>query len=270
MQLAASIVLYKNSLIECHKILDILEKSVVEKIYLVDHSGGERLNVLSDYSSKIEYVLHDNSGYGSGHNVAIRKAMEAGAKYHIVLNADLEFSPDVIQTIADFMNQNPQVGQLMPQIFYPDGRNQYLCKLLPTPFDLIARKFIPANWFKKSKERFVCSFTSYNRIMNVPYLSGCFMFLRISAIQEVGLFDEHFFVYGEDIDFSRRMHQKYKTIFYPQVSIIHNHAEASSKSLKMLWVHIVNVSYYFNKWGWFFDKERKKINSHFISTWKEQ
>lgn len=268
--IAASIVLYKNSLAECHKILDILEKSVVEKIYLIDHSGDECLSVLGGYSSKVEYIARENQGYGSGHNVAIRKAIASGAKYHIVLNADLEFSPDVIQTLADFMEQNSDVGQLMPQVFYPDGRNQYLCKLLPTPFDLIIRKFFPGSWFKKSRERFVCSFTGYNRIMNVPYLSGCFMFLRISAVQEIGLFDEHFFVYGEDIDFSRRMYQKYKTIFYPQALIIHNHAEASSKSWKMFWVHVVNVSYYFNKWGWLFDKERKIINNRFISTWKEQ
>ena len=76
-------------------------------------------------------------------------------------------------------------------------------------------------------------------------------------------------MYGEDIDLSRRIHQKFETLFYPEISIIHNHAAASGKSLKMLWVHIVNVCYYFNKWGWLFDKERNSVNKHFIDTWQK-
>ena len=267
--ITSSIVLYKNPMPECHAILDLLEKSCVEKVYLIDHSGDDRLAVLTDYSPKIEYIPHDNLGYGSGHNVAIRKAMEFGAKYHVVLNADLLFEANIFQKLADFMEQNPQAGQVMPKVFYPDGTNQFLCKLLPTPFDLIFRKFLPKNWFVKSKERFTCNFTGYDRIMNVPYLSGCFMFLRVSALQKVGLFDERFFMYGEDIDLSRRIHQKFETLFYPEISIIHNHAAASGKSLKMLWVHIVNVCYYFNKWGWLFDKERNSVNKHFIDTWQK-
>lgn len=67
-------------------------------------------------------------------------------------------------------------------------------------------------------------------------------------------------MYPEDIDITRRIHEKYKTIFFPDVFIIHAHAAASKKNFKMLKVHILNMVKYFNKWGWFFDSRRKKIN----------
>jgi GT2 family glycosyltransferase len=96
--------------------------------------------------------------------------------------------------------------------------------------------------------------------MNVPYLSGCFMFFRCSALKEVGLFDERFFMYPEDIDLTRRMHKRYKTVFYPHVQVYHEHAKSSFKSLRMFAIHLYNIVKYFNKWGWLFDSERKKIN----------
>jgi hypothetical protein len=96
--------------------------------------------------------------------------------------------------------------------------------------------------------------------MNIPYLSGCFMFFRTKALQDVGLFDERFFMYMEDVDLSRRMHSKYKTIFLPTVSIYHEYEKASYKNFKSLKMHLKSSIQYFNKWGWFIDKERKKIN----------
>jgi GT2 family glycosyltransferase len=67
-------------------------------------------------------------------------------------------------------------------------------------------------------------------------------------------------MYPEDIDLTRRINEKFKTIFYPEVFIIHDHARESYKTITMLFIHIINMIRYFNKWGWFFDKKRKKKN----------
>jgi GT2 family glycosyltransferase len=75
-------------------------------------------------------------------------------------------------------------------------------------------------------------------------------------------------MYPEDIDLTRRIHQYYKTMFYPYVSIIHEHGQGSYKSLKLLWIHISNMVKYFNKWGWFFDVDRKRINKKVLSQLK--
>ena len=105
---------------------------------------------------------------------------------------------------------------------------------------------------------------SYDAIMDVPYLSGCCMFLRTEALKKVGLFDERFFLYPEDIDLTRRIHKHYRTVFYPYVSVIHQHERSSYKSLKMMRIHVQNMIKYFNKWGWIWDKERKTINKKIL------
>lgn len=93
------------------------------------------------------------------------------------------------------------------------------------------------------------------------------MLLRAAALREVGLFDERFFMYPEDIDITRRIHRHFQTIFYPHVSIIHDHAQGSYKSPKLLWIHIINLCKYFNKWGWIIDRERKEVNKRVIAQY---
>ena len=95
------------------------------------------------------------------------------------------------------------------------------------------------------------------------------MFFRTEAFKTVGLFDERFFMYPEDIDITRRMHKYYKTLYWPEVSIVHAHRAASYKSKKMLAIHIVNMIKYFNKWGWIFDKERRIINKQTIEKYSK-
>jgi len=87
------------------------------------------------------------------------------------------------------------------------------------------------------------------------------MFLNYKILKEHNLyFDDRFFMYFEDFDLMRRIHKVSKTIFYPHVSIIHDHAKESYKSKKKLIQHIKSAIKYFNKWGWIFDKERKEMN----------
>ncbi|MCC8134232.1 MAG: glycosyltransferase family 2 protein, partial [Tannerellaceae bacterium] len=110
----------------------------------------------------------------------------------IILNPDIEFRPEIISIILNFMEAHKDVGQLLPKVVYPTGKIQYLCKMLPTPLDLICKRFLPQNLMDKRMAKFQLKFTGYDQIMNVPYLSGCFMFFRVSALKQVGLFDERF------------------------------------------------------------------------------
>jgi GT2 family glycosyltransferase len=164
--------------------------------------------------------------------------------------------------MTEYMRVNRDVAYMLPEVLYPDGECQYLCKLLPTPFDLIFRRFLPESGFsRKLNARYCLKFSGYNKIINSPCLSGCFMFLRMSFIRDYNVFfDEQFFMYCEDVDFIRRLHRIGKTIYYPKLSIVHDHAKESYKLTKMLFEHIKSAIKYFNKWGWFFDKERKVIN----------
>ncbi|ASM40520.1 glycosyltransferase family 2 protein [Campylobacter sp. RM12327] len=270
MQINGSIVLYKNDIKKISKVIDsfLANKNLEFKLYLLDNSPNNDLNILSKKDNRIEYIFNNaNLGYGKAHNIAIKKSINDGALYHVILNPDIYFDNTVINGILKYMEQNLDVGNIMPKVLYPDGEIQYLCKLLPTPIDLVFRRFIPFKGIKDMiNERYELYFSQYDKIVNIPNLSGCFMFLRVEALKEVGLFDENIFMYLEDVDLNRRIHQKYKTMFYPHVQIYHEHGKESYKNKKLLKAHIKSAIYYFNKWGWFFDKDRKKINNKCINS----
>lgn len=260
----ASVVLYKSKFQEIEVLVNTLRKSsIVKNIYLIDNSPTtesryKQLNATYIFNNK-------NLGYGSAHNIAIKKTIADGVTYHLVVNPDIVFDHDILSEIVNFMDSNTNVGLLMPQILYPSGEIQYLCKLIPTPFDLIFRRYLPKKWTQKRTKLFELHASGYNKIMNVPYLSGCFMFLRREALIEVGTFDERFFLYPEDIDLSRRIHEKFRTVFFPTVSVTHFHAKASYKSKRLMFVHIFNMIKYFNKWGWVIDKKRDKANNNILN-----
>jgi GT2 family glycosyltransferase len=261
----ASLVTYQTDREELTTVLRCLCSSPVGRIYIVDNSPDDGLGNLVGFHPSVEYSWgHGNIGYGAAHNIAIGKAIEARAKYHIVLNADIRFERGTIEKLIDYMEAHTGAGQVMPRVFYPNGDLQYLCKMIPTPLDLALKRFFPERLSEKTVHKFQLRFTGYDKEMNVPFLSGCFMFFRVSALNDVGLFDERFFMYGEDIDLSRRMHEKYRTMFFPGASIIHAHAAESRTSWKMLKIHIVNIIRYFNKWGWFYDPKRRIYNKLLI------
>ena len=167
------------------------------------------------------------------------------------------------------MESNSNVGQVMPKICYPNGETQYLCKLLPTPSDLIFRRFLQKP-DKVSKRDFdyELRWTGYNRIMDVPSLSGCFMFLRIATIEKIGSFDERFFMYAEDLDLCRRIGEIASTVFYPDATVYHEYEKGSYKNFKLLRYHVTSIIKYFNKWGWIFDKKRTVANKACIARLK--
>lgn len=255
----ASIVLYKHPPAEIKELVKLLRNSArVAEVFLSDNSPEntpefERMDATYIFNNK-------NLGYGAAHNIAIRKTIEQKVPFHLVINPDISFASDILAKIEDYMLENTSVGSLMPKVFSSNGEVQYLCKLLPTPFDLIFRRFLPEKWTRKRTEKFELRHTGYSQTMDVPYLSGCFMFLRTEALQKVGLFDERFFMYPEDIDLTRRIHKEYRTVFYPEVSIVHGHEKGSYKDKNLLKIHIENMIKYFNKWGWAFDKDRKRTN----------
>ena len=259
--ITASVVLYHTPAEEIDQVLSSLQNSSVDLIYVIDHSADEEARSRVQKYSKVCYERHENGGYGKGHNHGIRKALEAGSKYHAVINPDVFWNGDVIKDLVSFMDGNPNCGLVMPRILFPNGEIQYLCKLLPTPMDLIGRRFIPLKGYtQRHNYRYEMRWSGYDKVMEIPCLSGCFMFMRSDVLREVGGFDERFFLYAEDIDLCRRIGEKSLTLFNPEVSVYHAYRRESYKSFKFLKIHINSVIKYFNKWGWFIDPERDEVN----------
>lgn len=248
-------------------IQSILNSNIKFELHIVDNSPTEDLKNWLKADPRLKYHhLPGNPGFGAAHNLAIRLSDDT-ATYHLVLNPDVSFGPDLLNRMIRYMEDNPQIGLLSPKVFYPDGSLQRLCKLLPTPMDVVLRRLFPnARFVAKRNERYELIDYAYERICKIPSLSGCFMLLRRKALRDVGLFDERFFMYFEDVDLTRRIGTKYETIFNPNFSITHYYGKGSYKSFKLLKIHMLSAILYFNKWGWIFDSYRKSANCDTISN----
>ena len=271
-QLTASIVLYKNDDLVKQTIQSFLNSTLSIKLFLIDNSPMPKLQTelakfLND--KRVEYIFNNkNVGFGAGHNIAIKKIID-DSPYHLVLNPDVTFSKEILQPLINFLKDHKDVGAIMPKVLYDDNSLQYLAKLLPTPFDFFVIRFLPFA-FKKTQDKFKLKQSNYDKIIMAPFLSGCFLLLNTQALKITGLFDENIFMYTEDIDITRRLiAASYKTVFYPDVHIYHHHERKSFKNFKVFKTYLKSTIYYFNKWGWFFDKERKQINKQALSQFNK-
>lgn len=252
--MTSTIVTYKPKLDELDKTIEsFLNTNLNVRLYISDNSPTKELEeyIKSKNEKRIEYVFNNkNGGYGWGHNQIIKRII-GKSKYHIILNPDIYFKNGVLEELFNYMEKNADIGNIMPMVKYPNGDIQYLCKRLPRPKDLFLRRFCPfKSVIEKNNYYYEMRDTNYDKIMNVPILSGCFMFIRNEIFSIVGMFDERYFMYMEDFDLSRRIYEKYKNIFYPNVEIVHAHAKESHKSKKMTIIHLKSAIKYFNKWGW--------------------
>ena len=266
MNLNVSIVLYHTPVAELNNVLSILlQAKEVNRIYLIDNSEGPLRLPVED--ARITYIFSSaNLGFGKGHNIAIRKSVDKNVPFHLIMNSDVTFTAANIAEMLAYMEAHSDVACMMPNVQFPTGKPQRLCKLLPTPMDLLGRRFMPEVLIRRRNARYELADTGYNRLMNVPALSGCFLLCRTDALQQAALFDERFFLYCEDIDLTRRLHKVGKTLFYPNVTISHDFRRSSYTNLRLTWTHMRSACLYFNKYGWLRDKERDRINNEILGT----
>lgn len=237
----------------------------VARIYVIDNSPDDSLRKGVEGLERVSYRHVANDGFGAGHNVAIREALADGADFHLVMNDDVRWEGDVLTPLMDRMDEDAKIGMIMPKVFYPDGALQYTARMLPTPLDVFAKRFLPEALVKRRIDRYLLADADHDREFESPYLLGSFLLFRNEALREANGFDERFFMYPEDIDITRRVHERWRTLYWPGVSIIHDHAAASRKSWKMLKIHVVNMIRYFNKWGWFYDRKRRRANKDLLA-----
>lgn len=265
-----SLVIYKN---DRKQLLDainsFLNTDLNIKLVMIDNSPTDELkDIINDVRSEY-YHNPSNPGYGTSHNLAIKKYIEH-SKYHLVLNPDIFYSKGVVEDLFSFMENDKKIGLTMPKVLYPNGEIQYLAKLIPSPFVFFARRFFPISFIKKKiSNKFELRQSGYDSIFSAPYLSGCFMLFRTKTLKLIDGFDENIFMHMEDLDISRRCYESgYKTIFYPNQIVYHDHLYKTFLTFSNLKMYFSSAFYYFNKWGWFFDKKRQIINNETLAQFK--
>ncbi len=249
-ELSIAIVTYnnENSIEKCiNSLIQYLDGSLSYQIYVIDNDSHDRtVDIIKSISDNIIIIQNStNVGFGTAHNQLLS---ELDSRYHLAINPDIVIENSCIAEMAIFMDHHEDIGLLSPMIKYPDGRIQYLCKRNPTFFDLFIRLVFPHS-FQKRHNYFEMRDTGYNKEVEIDYATGCFMFFRTEIFKKLSGFDEHFFLYLEDADITRRVNEISKTLFYPYNYVIHEWQRGSHKSLKLALTDIRSAVYYFRKWG---------------------
>lgn len=256
MDVSASLVTFKNSPEQLKKLLESVNNSTIPvQLIIYDNSPTTELAAL--FTKHQYHHTGENIGFGAAHNLAIQKI---DSDIHIILNPDIEFEPDTITRLIDPMLNDQTVIACSPLIRYPNQKLQRLNKLLPSPINLFARRFLPILGDQLDFE-YEMQWFNYDVQLEIPNATGCFLAVRTDVLQKENGFDERFFMYLEDTDLSRRLLKHGKILFVPSARVIHGFEKASYKNKKLLLIHTLSAIKYFNKWGWLFDSGRKYQNS---------
>jgi GT2 family glycosyltransferase len=200
------------------------------EVFVVDNkSVDDTIEVISrDYPWVHLINNKENLGFSKANNIAIR---QAEGEFVLLLNPDTVVAEGTLRGAIEFMDQHPEAGGAGVRMHNADGTlAPESRRAVPTPM-VAARKMLG---FTK---RYYMSYLSWNEPGQIEVISGAFMLLRRKAIDQVGMLDEDFFMYGEDIDLSYRLLKGGWQNWYLPLDIIHYKGQSTQKS-DFRYVHV--------------------------------
>ncbi len=228
------------------------------EVIVVDNNPGFRISdELKEEFSEVKWILNDkNSGFGAGMNLAMK---HANGEYFLIYNPDIILKEGTLETLHDFMKENSTVGIVGPKLVNPDGSLQHSCYRFMKPEMILYRRVPLLNklpFAKKSIDSYVMKDWDHSTVSNVDYLLGAALFVRASAVKDVGPFDENFFMYFEDQDWCRRFWEAgYRVVYLPKAECIHYHRRETAEGsfLAQLFnpltrIQIKSALYYYKKY----------------------
>ncbi len=234
MQLSIVIVSYnvRYFLEQTLRSVDRARKGLDVEVFVVDNASvDDSVKVVRERFPWVVLIANDhNPGFSVANNQAVRQAV---GKYVLLLNPDTVVEENSLRVCFEFMERHPNVGGLGVRMI--DGSGRFLPESkrgLPTPWVAFTKAFGLARLFPRSRtfNRYHLGYLDEYKNHRVEVLSGAFMFLRSETLQRVGLLDEDFFMYGEDIDLSYRITQGgYENWYLAATTIIHYKGESTKK-----------------------------------------
>ncbi|WP_321345720.1 glycosyltransferase [uncultured Draconibacterium sp.] len=222
----------KHFLEQCLHSVEKALQNVQGEVFVVDNNSVDgSAQLINEKFPNVAFIQNtDNVGFSRANNQAIQQAT---GKYVLLLNPDTVVEEDTFEKVLSFMEAHPEAGGLGVKMI--DGKGVFLPESkrgLPTPWVAFYKMFGLSKLFPKSRKfgKYHLSYLDKNEVHEIDVLAGAFMLLRKSALDKVGLLDETFFMYGEDIDLSYRIQQGgFKNYYYPETTIIHYKGESTKK-----------------------------------------
>lgn len=218
---------------QCLNSCSLAMKGIDGEIFVVDNCSVDgSVQMVKDKFPHVKLMANEeNLGFSKANNQAIHQSK---GEYVLLLNPDTVVEEDTFQQVVNFMDEHSDVGGLGVKMV--DGKGKFLPESkrgLPTPAVAFYKIFGLSKLFPKSKRfgKYHLGFLNDDEVHEIDVLSGAFMLMRKKALDEVGVLDEAFFMYGEDIDLSYRIQKGgWKNIYFPKTRIIHYKGESTKKS----------------------------------------
>lgn len=223
-------------------------------LYVVDNASpdgcGSRLASTDFGDSRVQVIaLPENIGFGRGHNTVLPLLK---SRYHFILNPDILLDNDVLHQLSAWLDAHPQVAMATPQLYYPDGRVQNLPRRKPTPWMLFARQLaprFPGSLFDRCDRHYTMQDEDLSLPRQIEFCTGSFMAVRTDILQQVGGFDEEYFMYVEDADLTQKILREGQVFLVPQCRAIHAWHRAPARDAGKFKMQLVSMFRYFKKWG---------------------
>jgi GT2 family glycosyltransferase len=224
---------------------------MTHEVIVVDNASGDGTR---DWISRCSpetrlFVNSTNLGFAKGCNLGIR---ESHGDYVLLLNPDTRVAAGTFLSTWEYMQSSPRLAACGCKILRPDGSMDLSCKRnFPSPWDALCRMLGLSKFFPQSTlfARYDARQLDENRRQEVPLIDGCYMMIRREALDDIGLFDERFFMYAEEMDWCRRAHLRGWSIGYdPSGTIVHIKGEITKRSpFRMLYHFHRSMALYCSK-----------------------
>lgn len=208
-----------------------VEPNASYEIIVVDNNSmDDTPQWLDDDFPDVHVIANkDNRGFPKAVNQGVRKAK---GRYVLLLNPDITVLENSLDTLLDYMKKNTDVGLVGPKLLNPNGSLQRSCfKYYPNTRIILYRRTFLGNFPTSQKvlKEFTMDEWSHDDEKDVAWVLGSSMLVRREAIEDIGLMDERFFMYMEDVDWCRRLWKnKWRVVYYPGATMVHYYARASA------------------------------------------
>jgi len=219
------------------------------EVFVVDNGSGDgSAEMVEKEFPAVNLIRNVNNGFSKANNIALQ---QVAGDFVLILNPDTKLGVDVLQSCIDYLKANLDTGALSCRVLMPDGTlDKASRRNFPDPLNAFYRFSGLARIFPSSRRfgSYNLTFLPEDQATDVDAISGCFMLIPRHVLNEVGLFDERFFMYGEDLDLCLRIKRAgYRIYYYPAVAITHYKRQSSRKTpLTSLW-HFHDAMWIFYK-----------------------
>lgn len=202
------------------------------ELFVVDNASadGSADMVAAEFPWATLIRSESNRGYAYANNLGLRRA--AGS-YLLLLNPDTVLPPDALQQMVEYMDAHPEAGIAGPKLVRQDGSLDLACRRsFPSPEVSFYRMLGLSKLFPRSSRfgRYNLTYLDPDRPAEVDSVVGAFMIVRSEAVSQVGMLDESFFMYGEDLDWAFRIKSRgWKVLYNPAVVVLHYKGESSRR-----------------------------------------